>query len=122
VAQQATKRIGPQIAIVNLFVDRRHQSSTIDENAAIDTESNLKSDVFENICLCIGLNFLQSWQIEAPFIDDLFENRCAIAHGELLEPDSKYATEVLDAVLRWIDSFSTDIENAVVSKAYIRVR
>ena len=119
VAQNATKRIRPHIAIVELFTNGRGRSAVIDANSAIDTESNLKADVFKNICECIGVEYLKKWSIEGPFIDDLFECRCVIAHGGLLEPGLKYSIEVVDTVLRWIDSFSNDIEEAAIQKAYL---
>ncbi len=105
--------------LINLLMNDRVNSTTIDENA-IDTESNLNSEVFQNICLSIGINYDVMWSHEAPFINDLFENRCAIAHGELFEPRHDYALEVVGKVLDWIDSFSTDVENAAIEKAYLR--
>jgi hypothetical protein len=119
IAQQAAKRIGPHLMLINLLMNDRVNSTTIDENA-IDTESNLNSEVFQNICLSIGINYDVMWSHEAPFINDLFENRCAIAHGELFEPRHDYALEVVGKVLDWIDSFSTDVENAAIEKAYLR--
>jgi hypothetical protein len=119
-AQAATKRIGPHIAVVDRLTNRNGESAAIDANAAIDTESNLKSDVFQNICASVGIDYQNKWAVEGPFIDDLFENRCMIAHGELVAPEVKYAIEVVDTVVRWIDSFSTDIEDAALQKAYLR--
>jgi hypothetical protein len=121
VAQAATKRIGPHIALVDRLTNRNGVSAVIDVSSAIDTESNLKCDVFQNICLSVGVDYQKKWAVEGPFIDDLFANRCMIAHGELVTPDSKYAVEVVDTVVRWIESFSSDIEEAALRKAYLRV-
>ena len=96
------------------------QSFRIDANAAIDTESNLNSDVFQNICKSIGVEYQSHWSAEGPYMDDLFENRCSIAHGELLTPGIDYAIEAVEFSLKWIDSFSTDIENRAINGAYLR--
>lgn len=118
-AQQAAKRIGPHLMLINLLMNDLVRSATIDESA-IDTESNLNSEVFENICLSIGVNYNLMWSQEAPFMNDLFEHRCAISHGELFEPRDLYALEVVSKVIDWIDNFSTDVENAALEKAYLK--
>lgn len=119
-AQAATRRVAPHIALVEMMTANAHRSIRIDADAAIDTESNLGSDVFENICDSVGVPYRPSWSSEGPFMDDLFGNRCAIAHGELLTPDPDYGVEAVKLSLKWIDAFSTDIENQAFQKEYLR--
>jgi len=54
------------------------------------------------------------------FIDELVKNRCCIAHGNKYDPDHDYAIEAIDFVLKAIDEFKTDIENAALLKSYLR--
>ncbi len=122
IAAQATKRIAPHIEVVKQLTDLITVNSVktmIDSKTAIDTESNLKWDVFENICQTIGIDS-SPWSQDRPFINELFENRCKIAHGELFEPDNKYASEAVKFVLKAIDLFKTTIENAALNDAYLR--
>ncbi|MBS7791941.1 hypothetical protein KTR66_18220 [Roseococcus sp. SDR] len=119
IAQNSSKKITPHLNLIDLLLNKNINSVSIDENA-IDTESNLNSEIFENICISIGINYKIMWSHEAPFINDLFGNRCAIAHGELFDPPKNYATEVIDRVIFWIDCFSTDVENAAIEKAYLK--
>lgn len=120
IAQNATRRVSPHVAVVEMITENAGRSMRIDADAAIDTESNLGSDVFHNICICVGIEYSKKWSVEGPFMDDLFENRCAIAHGELLTPDTGYAIESVGFSLKWMEDFSTDIENQALQDAYLR--
>lgn len=120
VAQSATRRLQPHILLTKRFTDDLAASCTIDADAAIDTESNLNAAVFENICLCVGLDYQKSWATYGPFMDDLFRSRCEVAHGELTTPDGKYAVETVNFAIGAIDRFATDIENAAVLASYLR--
>ena len=120
VAREAKHRISHHILLVQRLTDRINESCTIRADGAIDTESNLTAAVFENICTSIGLDYSAQWATHGPFIDDLFMTRCAIAHGELLDPDDSYAVEVLDFAVHAIDRFSSDIEDAAVQKLFLR--
>lgn len=120
VAQTATRRIQPHLAVVKRLTDDRARSCQIDADAAIDTESNLTSHVFENICCCIGLDYNSNWAPDGPFIDDMFRSRCDVAHGELFTPSTKYAQETVQFSIRAMDRFSTDIENAAIAEAFLR--
>jgi hypothetical protein len=122
IAQAATRRIQPHIAVVKRFIDDLERSCNINPDTAIDTESNLTSEVFENICQCIGLDYKNNWSTYGPFIDDMFRYRCDVAHGELYAPESKYAKEAIQFSVHAIDRFSTEIENAATMKAFIRLQ
>ncbi|MFI0472986.1 MAE_28990/MAE_18760 family HEPN-like nuclease [Halomonas sp. HMF6819] len=119
IAQGAKRRVAPHIAVVEMMTENADQSIRIDANAAIDTESNLGWEVFKNICESVGVSYLPDWSIEGPFMDDLYENRCAIAHGELHIPTVEYAVEAVEFSLKWIENFSTEIENLALQEAYL---
>ncbi len=119
-ASKATKRIEPHIKVVLRLTDMISEPAEIAPKSAIDTESNLSWDVFENICRIIGIDYSSYWPQYGPFMDDLFQNRCAIAHGEFLKPDEEYAKKSIRFTLDAIDWFKTDILNALQSDAYLR--
>ena len=119
-AKEARHRISHHIVLVQRLTDRINESCQITANGAVDTESNLTAAVFENICASIGVDYSSKWATHGPFINDLFMNRCAIAHGELFEPDDSYAVEVIDFALQAIDRFSNEIEDAAVQELFLR--
>ncbi|MGR0481151.1 MAG: MAE_28990/MAE_18760 family HEPN-like nuclease [Candidatus Electronema sp. V4] len=119
-AQSATRRIQQHLSLTRRFTDDITSSCTIDHKKAIDTESNLTAEVLENICLSVGLDYKTYWFTVAPFIDELVKNRCSIAHGEIWTHEAKYAREAVNFVIKAIDQFSTDIENAATLEQYLR--
>ena len=120
IAQGAAKRIQPHLLLTKRFTDDLSHGCSINADSAIDTESNLTAEVFENICLSVGLDYQSFWSSDGPFIDDLFRSRCEVAHGELNTPDTKYAKETVHFVISAIDRFSTEIENSAVLERYLR--
>ncbi|CAK8722505.1 MAG: hypothetical protein CDV28_13917 [Candidatus Electronema aureum] len=119
-AQSATRRIQQHLSLTKRFTDDITSSCKIDHDRAIDTESNLNAEVFENICLSVGLDYQTYWAVHGHRMDDLVANRCAIAHGEMSTPEDKYAREAVNFVIKAIDQFSTDIENAATLEQYLR--
>lgn len=120
IAQGATRKIEPHMSVIRRFTDDFSKSVSINPDDAINTESNLNSEVFENICASVGIDYNSCWAIDGPFIDDLFSNRCAIAHGELQNPKREYAIESLNFIINAIDKFSTEIENAAIQEHFLR--
>lgn len=118
-AANATKRVAPHIELLNMITLEGDTSFALDATVAVNTESNLKFDVFKNICDSIGV-LTKEWDVDRKFMDELYENRCSVAHGEFFTPEIEYCTEVLDFVLCWIEDFSTQIENKTVLKEYLR--
>lgn len=118
--QNATKRIGPHIAIVKRLTDDISNSVRLDPDTAIDTESNLNSKVFENICDSLGIDYKGTWSTSGPFIDDLFTTRCGLAHGEIFTPAPDIAAEFVRFTLGALDTFGAQVENAAILQAYLR--
>jgi hypothetical protein len=89
----------------------------LDVQKTIKTNSNLNYKNFENICQSVGINCQNYWSTQKPFIDELVANRCRIAHGGLDVQSYKYADEVLEKVIEFIDNYRTDLENLAVTDA-----
>lgn len=119
-AQTATRRIFSHINVARRFTEDLDRTFSINSDGVIDAESNLTSVVFENICVSVGIDYYKTWATDGPFMDDLFKNRCAVAHGELYTPTKDYALETLCFTIKSIDRFSTDIENEAINEAYLR--
>jgi len=119
-AALAPKKIFPHIDVINTLLDSQSNSTLINARSIIDTESNLSAGVFENICNTVGIDYKTRWSKLGPFINDFVEVRCSIAHGELFRPEVKYAKETIQFTIDAIDQYKTDIENAVVTKAFLK--
>lgn len=120
-ASRATKQMSPHLKVVEYFADS--SSKIIDTSclspSVIDTQSNLRSEVLENICITVGLDYTRRWCTYAPFVDELAQQRHAIAHGTTVVPPRDYAVEAVGFVEKAIDWFRTDIENCAVQAAFI---
>ena len=115
----ATKRIAPHLKVVRRLVDEVSQSVSLPVDA-IDTESNLNWDVFENICLTVGVPTDVFWSEQRGLINDLFRTRCEIAHGQLLIPKPNDAVRYVQFALEAIQHFTTDLENEATTNAHLR--
>lgn len=117
---KATKRIQPHLDLLQEILGSSGDKVKIDPQKSIDTESNLDSIVFENICKTVGIDYTSYWSTYSPYLDELVKNRCLIAHGELFVPNREYAVEVLSFTQRSIDQFGSDISNAVTMESFVR--
>lgn len=119
-AQPATKKILPHIAVAKKMIEELDSGYQINPSTAIDTESNLNAEVFENICNSIGIDYQGDWSTNGKFMDDLFRTRCAIAHGELYSAEPKLALESVQFVIKAMDDLSTQVGNAASLQHYLR--
>lgn len=87
----------------------------------IDTESNLKAHVFEEIASSIGIGS-DAYESRFNLIDEsLVARRNRIAHGEYLDIDSEGWRQLADDVIALMRHFKTDIENAASLSRFLRV-
>lgn len=87
---------------------------------AISAESNLSSTVFLNIAGWIGIDPNQ-YSTRFPLIDNtLLKSRNNIAHGEYLTISVEGFYELISEILETLRWFKTDIENAAVSKTFLK--
>lgn len=88
-------------------------------SGVIDTRSNLKADVFENIAHSIGIA-TASYESRFNLMDEsLLARRNRIAHGEYLDIDVEGWRKLSDEVLLLMRQFKTDIENAASTNAFV---
>lgn len=121
IANASSKSAAAVIVVEHLLSDLDNPVRLPKSNA-INAESNLSSGVFLNITGWIGID-PAPYSTRFTLIDrTLLESRNNIAHGEYIVIDrsrfESLSVEVLE-MLRW---FKTDIENAVVSKSFLRAR
>jgi hypothetical protein len=87
---------------------------------AIDTASNLKFDVFEEVLCVLGLDKGKYLTHKALIDERLLKNRNNIAHGQPIEVEEKEYRELYQRVLKIIDTFRDQIEDSAACNAYLR--
>ena len=102
--------------IISSGEDRIH----LRRKGVISTGSNLKSDVLKEICLCLGISFID-YEPKKKFIDTiLVGRRNHIAHGEFQNIDVSEIEEISKGLVELIDIFRNQIENAAIEQKYKR--
>lgn len=108
--------------VVKFFLFELSQRSYIPRSSdAIDTESNLKSEVFKNIVHSLGLEYLPKYELQEKFIDlRLLKTRNEVAHGEFSNVKFDEFIELFDRIIDLIETFRNQISNAAAMKSYKR--
>lgn len=115
-----SKQTSQNIVAIDFLRDALTQRAQMRIDAAIDTESNLNSEVFKNILSTIGLDPV-AYETKANLIDEsLLKRRNTIAHGEYVDVAKKDWASLADEVLAMLRQFKTDIENASAQASYKR--
>lgn len=108
------------IAMINFLISDLGNTTKLQLNQVVDTESNLSSKVFENVAVSIGID-PGKYKPKYALIDkSLLERRNGIAHGEYIDIDSKDWRVLADEVLGLMRGYKNDIENAATEQSYIR--
>ena len=122
---QKYKKIGTskQFKDFNLCVLELEKEKVYDYYKVIPAESNLKSDVFENILNLIGVS-IEKIELDKKLIDEvLLKKRNKIAHGERfdgLDIDAKRFMEISNKVLNTIEIFCNTIMYYAINEKYLR--
>lgn len=98
------------------------EKSSIPYENVIKTNSNLKSDIFVEIMSAIGLDY-SSFENDFNMLDSvLLEMRNKIAHGDnaAISLDEIRFNEIYSIIIKMMEAFRTDVENAAVNKCYLR--
>lgn len=99
------------IEAVDFFRDRLVDRADLMLASAIDTKSNLNSEVFENIATSIGVP-VSSYDAYFKMIDEsLLDRRNKIAHGEYLDLNAEDFRSLSDEMISLMRMYKTDIEN-----------
>lgn len=87
---------------------------------AVDTKSNLNSEVFDGIARALNLS-VAIYEPKYNFIDEsLLGRRNKVAHGEYIDIDADDWKNIADEVLKLLRQFKNDIENSASMKSYLR--
>jgi hypothetical protein len=105
-------------ALVDFFLNRMSERSSLPYKAVIDTESNLSSTVLRDVVERLGLNY-SFYETREKLIDEkLLKSRNTIAHGSYLATDLDGYIDLQDEVLGMMELFRNQIENSAITRSY----
>lgn len=112
------KRANVGVDLLNTVLGKIDDEADFSHVGAINTESNLKSDVLEGILATIGLDS-SAYRPYYNLIDEsLLAKRNKIAHGEYIDLDVVGFEETSEKVLMLMRWFKTGIENSASTESY----
>lgn len=116
---QEINKISERTKAVEFIINNLELSTTIPVKNVIKTKSNLKFEIFRDIChlLCIPI---YKFEKKKSMIDELVDSRNSIAHGNHLKITYKMFCDFYDDTLILLDTLRTEIENAAVLDLYRR--
>ena len=119
----AVKKFNSYEVIVDFLINRSEDKFLCNFDNAINTQSNLKFDVFNEIVSILDIkdNF---FDLKKNLIDQqLLNYRNKIAHGEKIEQPEREQIDIgvmKNEILALLEHFNTQILNAVVTKSYLK--
>lgn len=114
----ASRKARDHNALVDFFLSRMSERSSLPFRNVIDTESNLSSIVLRDIAERLGLDYSQYATKEKLIDDKLLNARNTIAHGTYLQTDLYGYIDLLTQVLEMMELFRNQIENSAITRSY----
>ena len=116
-----TRSASIRAQLVDFLVYNQDHRAKFSVAGTIDTESNLNSKVLSNLLLTIGFAEDRFWDGKYLLIDgSLLKNRNEIAHGTAAQIDQATYDQLHELVLEMLEYVKTSIENAALSRSYLR--
>lgn len=113
-----SRRIKSHVAVVEFFRKRIADRSNLAFVSAVSTQSNLNSDVLQDIILTIGLEYAP-YETKEKLIDErLLRSRNSIAHGQYLTMDTAEYVELHEEIQSLMQLFYNQVDNAARTSAY----
>lgn len=107
------------IPVCDFFISELNQRCRLPEEA-ISTASNLSSEVLKEITEILGIDF-SPYSTKSTVIDEtLLKTRNEIAHGEYLVFDRKGYIQLHQEIIKMLDIFRNQIDNAASQKKFRR--
>ena len=113
-----SRRAAVNIAAVDFFRGCADERADMTLSNAINTKSNLKSEVFVDIAMSLGVA-TGPYDTYFNLIDEsLLARRNSIAHGEYLDLDAKAFRALADEVINLLRMYKTDLQNLASMGAF----
>jgi hypothetical protein len=116
-----TNKASVFIEATEFILSNLSERATLSHKTAINTKSNLSSQVFKEITLTLGIDY-NPYQSKEKLIDEkLLFSRNNIAHGERLTIDQSDYFALHEQVIELINLFRNQIDNSASTKSYRRL-
>lgn len=107
-------------ASLRFILSEQSERAVLSFDTAIQTESNLKSQVFDNIAKSIGVS-VELFTTKYNFIDEsLLKRRNCIAHGEYLDVNIQEWKNISQETLILMRKFKNELLNNASTKRYLK--
>jgi len=116
-----TKKHSLRISAVNFILDNCAKRAELPAQSAINTRSNLNSEVFTDIAVICGIDSSKYEPFYNLIDKSLLKRRNAIAHGDHLDVDTDQFLTLCEEVQQLMRWYKTDIDNAAATEAYKRL-
>ena len=117
---RGTNKPSLYIPVCNFFLFELSQRCSLPYKDVISTASNLSSEILREITYSLGIDF-SPYSTKSVLIDiKLLGSRNNIAHGNNLLVDREKYLELHFEVINMLDLFRNQIENAAISKSFMR--
>jgi len=108
------------LKVATYYSENMGRRARVPYKGVVNTRSNLGSSVLRELLAVLGLPD-EPFSTKFAFIDSsLVNRRNHIAHGEYLDIDPNEYEDIHQEVLGLIEAFRNEVENAVVTKRYLR--
>jgi hypothetical protein len=116
-----SSRFAASTSAVNFILRELDNLAKLPMKDAIETRSNLNSEVFQEIAGWIGVDTAK-YETKFNLVNEsLVKRRNQIAHGEFLEIDDNAFHDFVDETLLLLRWFKTDLENAIAVNSHFAV-
>lgn len=113
-----TRKSSEFAKFTEFFSSRMEDCSAIPYKTAINTESNLSSNVFREIIWSLGVDY-SPYKTREKFIDSsLLGRRNRIAHGEVIDIGLDDYDKMRDIVIQMMSLLKNQLENSALLKEY----
>lgn len=113
-----SKSSNTSIAAIDFLMGELSGRAQLKIDSAINTASNLSSEVLKNLLLSVGFDE-KPYETKNNLIDEsLLKRRNFIAHGEFVDVAKSDWAILANEVISLMRNIKTDIENAVALKSY----
>lgn len=119
IGKKGTKKTKFYADLVEKLENEKFNESITNSDFIIDTESNLKYNVLEDILFTLNIP-AQEYETRKMIVDKLLDKRNRIAHGERDSLTFDEYKELKEGILELIEILKTDILNNLTQRKYLR--
>lgn len=119
-AAEKSNRMTIHMRVTEFLLSDLRQNASLPWSNAVSTKDNLNSDVLQEVLCLLNIDYTP-YETKKVIIDEkLLGHRNKIAHGERIHLDIADYEEIYAEIVALMDMFRNDVENAALTKAFLR--